>query len=61
MDLENIKLVVLGDDGVGKTSILMSYKDNKFPLIAPIVVDNDVMNVCEIFLKGLEITIILLN
>lgn len=40
MEVEPIKCVVIGDDSVGKTSLLKAYNTNKFPDFVPTVYDN---------------------
>jgi len=43
--MQNIKLVIAGNDAVGKTSLFASYVDGKFPAEAPTVFDNYAKNV----------------
>ena len=44
----NIKIVAVGDDGVGKTSLMMSYTKNDFPEnYIPLILDNS--NICMMF------------
>jgi len=52
--LQNIKCVVVGDGAVGKTSLLMSYTENRFPVeYVPTIFDN--------FTTGVEVDGKLIN
>ena len=52
--MQDIKLMVVGDGGIGKTSLLMTYAFNYFPVKAPplfereyktVAIDNEQVNV----------------